>query len=213
LSQFNGYITTQVGSCNSQVEKVSYSDTTAWIDNAKTRGFRSVPEEVWNFHIGGYQVCEKWLKDRQAKGGKDPRPGRVLTAEDIDHYQKIVVAISATIRIMAEIDEVIDQHGGWPDAFASGPSGKGGGTKTKSSGKTVNPAVAKSKVTQTPDIEPWQITRGEFHQLRVLQGFTDPQENTRLYWQGVEKARAEGKRVPPHVLREYEQLFGRRKRH
>ncbi len=42
-----------------------------------------VPAEVWNFHIGGYQVCEKWLKDRQAKGGKNPRPGRILADEDI----------------------------------------------------------------------------------------------------------------------------------
>ncbi|MDA2937207.1 hypothetical protein MYX75_02960 [Acidobacteria bacterium AH-259-A15] len=63
---------------------------------------------------GGYQVCEKWLKDRQAKGGKKPRPGRVLTDEDITHYQKIVVALNETIRIMGEIDEVIEEHGGWP---------------------------------------------------------------------------------------------------
>ncbi len=49
------------------------------------------------------------------------RPGRVLTDEDINHYQKIVVALSETIRIMAEIDEVIDAHGGWPDAFMTGP--------------------------------------------------------------------------------------------
>ena len=85
------HITSPVGSGDFQVEEVSYSDETVWIDRAKTRGFRGVPEEVWNFHIGGYQVCEKWLKDRQAKGGKNPRPGRVLTDEDIAHYQKIVV--------------------------------------------------------------------------------------------------------------------------
>lgn len=111
------YLTTLVGSGEFQVEKVSYSDETVWLDKAKTRGFRGVQEEVWNFHIGGYQVCEKWLKDRQAKGGKHPRPGRVLTDEDINHYQKIVVALNETIRIMKEIDEVIDKHGGWPDAF------------------------------------------------------------------------------------------------
>ena len=51
------------------------------------------------------------------------RKGRKLSEDDIAHYQKIVVAISETIRIMGEIDEVIDQHGGWPGAFASG-SGK-----------------------------------------------------------------------------------------
>jgi len=89
------------------------------IEQAKTRGFRGVPEEVWSFHIGGYQVCEKWLKDRQTKSGKNPRPGRVLTDENITHYQKIVVALNETIRIMNEIDEAIDQHGGWPRAFVT----------------------------------------------------------------------------------------------
>ncbi len=116
-SKLGSTITVLVGSGESEVEKVSYSEETVWIDRAKTRGFKGVPEEVWNFHIGGYQVCHKWLKDRQAKGGKNPRSGRVLTAEDIEHYQKIVVALSETIRIMAEIDEVIEEHGGWPGAF------------------------------------------------------------------------------------------------
>jgi len=114
----DNHITTFLGSGELKVEKVSYSDESVWINKAKTRGFQGVPEEVWTFHIGGYQVCEKWLKDRQAKGGKKPRSGRVLTDEDIDHYQKIVVALNETIRIMAEIDEVIEEHGGWPDAFA-----------------------------------------------------------------------------------------------
>lgn len=117
--KLDDHITTLEGSGNFQVEKVTYSDETVWIDKAKTLGFRGVPEEVWNFHIGGYQVCNKWLKDRQAKGGKNPRPGRILTDEDINHYQKIVVALSETIRIMTEIDEVIDKHGGWPGAFAT----------------------------------------------------------------------------------------------
>jgi hypothetical protein len=70
-----------------------------------------VREEVWNFHIGGYQVCEKWLKDRK---------GRTLSKDEIAHYQKIVVALSETIRLMKEIDGVIEQHGGWPGAFQAG---------------------------------------------------------------------------------------------
>ena len=40
-----------------------------------------------------------------------------LSKDDIDHYQKIVVALAETIRLMKEIDVVIDQHGGWPGAF------------------------------------------------------------------------------------------------
>lgn len=86
-------------------------DETVWIDKGQTEGFRGVPENVWNFHIGGYQVCEKWLKDRK---------GRVLSAVDITHYQKIVVTLNETIRLMKEIDEVIEEHGGWPGAFANG---------------------------------------------------------------------------------------------
>jgi hypothetical protein len=91
------------------VEKVRYVELnpTAGIPAGrvyinKTQYFEGVPKEVWEFHIGGYQVCEKWLKDRK---------GRTLTSDDIDHYQKIVVALSETIRIMREIDEIIP---GWP---------------------------------------------------------------------------------------------------
>ncbi len=102
------HITQWTGGNSPEVEKVTYSDETVWIDKAQSEGFRGVPGNVWNFHIGGYQVCNKWLKDRK---------WRTLSKEDIDHYQKIVVALNETIRIMAEIDEVIDAHGGWPGAF------------------------------------------------------------------------------------------------
>ena len=70
-----------------------------------TQGFEGVPEDVWEFHIGGYQVCEKWLKDRR---------GRELSAEDILHYQKVVVSLRETIRLMKEVDAAIDVHGEWP---------------------------------------------------------------------------------------------------
>lgn len=101
-------ITEYIGGRAPEVEKVSWSKNTVWIDKAQTIGFRGVREEVWNFHIGGYQVCAKWLKDRK---------GRKLLKDDISHYHKIVVALSETIRLMTEIDEVIEQHGGWPGAF------------------------------------------------------------------------------------------------
>ncbi len=80
--------------------------------------FEDVTPEVWNFHIGGYQVCEKWLKDRAGKGGKNPAPGRILTEEDILHYRRITIALRETIKLMNQIDEVINSHGGWPGAFA-----------------------------------------------------------------------------------------------
>ena len=121
--KLDDYLTSPIGNGDFQVEKVSYSDEIVWIDKAKTCGFQGVPEDVWNFQIGSYQVCEKWLKDRQAKGGKNPRPGKVLTDEDINHYQKIVIALSETIRIMDDIDDVIERHGGWPNAFQYEASG------------------------------------------------------------------------------------------
>jgi hypothetical protein len=68
----------------------------------KGQCFEGVPPEVWNFHIGGYQVCEKWLKDRR---------GRTLTYDDLEHYRKVVTALNETIRLMAEIDAAIPK---WP---------------------------------------------------------------------------------------------------
>ena len=64
----------------------------------KTQYFGGVPPEIWDFHIGGYRVAEKWLKDRR---------GRKLSYEDLTHYQKIVVALAETMRIMQAIDEAI----------------------------------------------------------------------------------------------------------
>jgi len=68
----------------------------------KIQYFEGVPKEVWEFHVGGYQVCEKWLKDRR---------GRQLSFDDLMHYQKVVVALKETIRLMGEIDRAIP---GWP---------------------------------------------------------------------------------------------------
>lgn len=87
----------------------------------ESRWFEDVPHETWEFHVGGYQVCEKWLKDRAAKGGQNPSPGRVLSDEDILHYRRVVTALTETRRLMAEIDRVIDEHGGWPGAFYTPP--------------------------------------------------------------------------------------------
>ena len=100
--------TIYVGLRNPTVEKISYTNETVWLDKQRTSGFRSVPDEVWSFYIGGYQVCDKWLKDRK---------GCTLSTDDIAHYHKIVLAILETISLMTEIDKAIDAQGGWPNAF------------------------------------------------------------------------------------------------
>jgi len=66
-----------------------------WIND--TQYFDKVPKVAWEFYIGGYQPAQKWLKDRH---------NRELSFEDILHYQKIIVALTETDRIMKEIDAV-----------------------------------------------------------------------------------------------------------
>ncbi|MBI4946641.1 MAG: hypothetical protein HY840_09590 [Bacteroidetes bacterium] len=59
--------------------------------------FDKVPQTAWEFYIGGYQPAQKWLKDRKE---------RTLSFDDIEHYQKIIVALSETDRLMKEIDGI-----------------------------------------------------------------------------------------------------------
>lgn len=73
-----------------------------WINSEQY--FEGVSPEVWSFYVGGYQVCQKWLKDRK---------GRKLTYDDLSHYQRIVSTLSVTIHLMSRIDKVIEDHNGW----------------------------------------------------------------------------------------------------
>ena len=59
--------------------------------------FEGIAPEVWAFQVGGYQPCEKWLKDRR---------GRVLSADDVRHYCRTAAALRETIRIQGELDDV-----------------------------------------------------------------------------------------------------------
>ncbi len=60
--------------------------------------FAGVPPEIWEFRVGGYQVCEKWLKDRR---------GRTLDFNDLTHYRQIITALRETRRLMAEVDHAV----------------------------------------------------------------------------------------------------------
>lgn len=73
--------------------------------------FDGVPQGVWETHIGGYRVAEKWLKDRK---------GRQLSYDDLTHYQCVIAALSRTLQLQAEIDSAIHNSGGWPLANCSG---------------------------------------------------------------------------------------------
>jgi len=73
----------------------SASTGRVWINDRQY--FDGVPVVAWEFYIGGYQPAQKWLKDRH---------GRKLNFEDIRHYQKIIVALTETHRIMQTIDSI-----------------------------------------------------------------------------------------------------------
>jgi predicted helicase len=89
------YITGYPEDGDNIVIKPKYENGKVFIND--TQYFSNVPEVAWNFYIGGYQPAQKWLKDR-----KD----RKLEFDDILHYQKIIVALSETDRLMKEIDAI-----------------------------------------------------------------------------------------------------------
>ena len=66
-----------------------------WINDEQY--FDKIPLVAWEFYIGGYQPAQKWLKDRKK---------RTLNFDDILHYQKIIVALNETDRLMKEIDKI-----------------------------------------------------------------------------------------------------------
>ncbi len=75
------------------IEKITYKDNKVYIN--KTQYFDNVAPEFWDFHIGGYQVCHKWLKDRK---------GKLLNYDECMHYLYILAAIEETQKLMMQID-------------------------------------------------------------------------------------------------------------
>ncbi len=87
-----------------KVTEVRYDEKESRVYVNKGQYFEGVEKEVWQFMVGGYQVCEKWLKDRK-------KAERSLSIDDLKHYMKIVISLRETIRIMSEIDKAIPK---WP---------------------------------------------------------------------------------------------------
>jgi hypothetical protein len=79
-----------------EIETLNYKEGKVYVN--KQQYFENVPLETWGYYIGGYQPAQKWLKDRK---------GRVLSFEDIEHYQKIITVLKMTIDLQAQIDGVI----------------------------------------------------------------------------------------------------------
>ena len=79
------------------VSKVRYADGNVWIN--PTQRFTDVPADVWDYELGAYQVCEKWLRDRKDSA---------LSYDEVRQYQRILVAVAETLRLMETIDEIIE---------------------------------------------------------------------------------------------------------
>ena len=79
------------------VSRVRYEGGHIWIN--ATQHFTDVPEAVWEYEIGAYQVCEKWLRDRKNTS---------LSHAEVRQYCGILVAVAGTLGIMAEIDAVLE---------------------------------------------------------------------------------------------------------
>ena len=91
----NKFITTYPETGSDTVEKPVYKNGNVYINEKQY--FGNVPEVAWNFYIGGYQPAQKWLKDRK---------GKTLTNSDIEHYQKIIVVLTETEKIMGRINQI-----------------------------------------------------------------------------------------------------------
>ncbi|MGV0025832.1 type ISP restriction/modification enzyme [Phormidesmis priestleyi] len=98
--KLNKLITKMSGDGDNAVTEVTYKPTEQRIYINKDRYFEDITPDVWQFKIGGYQVLDKWLKDRK-------KAKRTLSFDDVLHYQKVVVALKETMRIMQAIDQLI----------------------------------------------------------------------------------------------------------
>ncbi|HEY9701293.1 MAG TPA: type ISP restriction/modification enzyme, partial [Allocoleopsis sp.] len=90
------------GDGKNEINQITYSNNLQKITINKDCYFTGITEEVWEFKIGGYQVLDKWLKDRK-------KANLNLLSDDITHYQKIILALQKTIIIMEEIEQIIGE--------------------------------------------------------------------------------------------------------
>ncbi|MDX9960412.1 MAG: type ISP restriction/modification enzyme [Aliarcobacter sp.] len=77
--------------------EIKYDKVKLWLNDSQY--IDNIPLIAWEFYIGGYQPAQKWIKDRV---------GRELNEKDYEHYNKIIVSLMETDRIMKEIDKIVD---------------------------------------------------------------------------------------------------------
>lgn len=88
------------GKGDNRVKRLKYDDKAGVLHISKEQYFEGIKQEIWSYQIGGYQVCDKWLKDRKE---------RILSLEEIQTYCRVVTAIKKTIEMQKAIDEIYEE--------------------------------------------------------------------------------------------------------
>jgi len=88
------------GTGDKRVDKIKYDKKGERVYINKDQYFEGLKENIWEYRIGGYQVCDKWLKDRKE---------RILSLDDVKHYCKVATAVEHTINIQKSIDGIYNE--------------------------------------------------------------------------------------------------------
>lgn len=88
---------TRLSDGDNKIKKVKYDDKAKRIYINDDQYFEGIIPEIWEYQIGGYQVCDKWLKDRKGRG---------LSVEEIKHYCKVVTVLRKTMEVQEKIDSI-----------------------------------------------------------------------------------------------------------
>ncbi len=99
-AEFDSPIARFQGKGDNRVEKPKYDEKTGRIYISREHYFDGVSEGAWSYQIGGYQVCDKWLKDRKE---------RRLSLDEIQTYCRIVTAIHKTIETQKKVDAIYNE--------------------------------------------------------------------------------------------------------
>ena len=110
------------GSIGESITSPRWKQNTLWI--SRSSSFNGVEATVWEFRMSGYQVCKSWFSAGNRAGIQ--RRGAPITDTLVDQFRSVLWAIKETLKVRKMIDEVIDQHGGWPGCLHYGTSPKRG---------------------------------------------------------------------------------------
>ncbi len=99
ISRFQKEGSNRLGKTKKECRNYSVEENRVYI-NEEMQYFDNIKPEVWDYQIGGYQVLDKWL---------DSHKERILSLDDMQHFCKVVTALSFTIELQTEIDRYYSQ--------------------------------------------------------------------------------------------------------